>query len=182
MAQVIEFESNGLKYQTLTQSGVTLMFAALPARLHAYAIIQVSVSNGSSGPYVIRPEDFTFERGSGGGAVRAAAAGSVVQVLSKSGGRSDVLHLVTAYENSLYGVLKMRSTNGYEQRREAALLFGSSHFRAAAAASAIALVQTKLLPGQSTDGAVFFPSAGKALGPGRVIVRTNTDVFEFRAD
>ena len=29
-AQVIEFESNGLKYQTLTRSGVTVMFAIMP--------------------------------------------------------------------------------------------------------------------------------------------------------
>src|ERR1043165_4540934 len=61
-AQVIEFESNGLKYQTLTRSGVTLMFAVMPQHLHEYAIIQVAVSNGSSAPYVIRPEDFTFVR------------------------------------------------------------------------------------------------------------------------
>ena len=32
-AQVIEFETNGLKYQTLTKSGVTIMFATLPQRL-----------------------------------------------------------------------------------------------------------------------------------------------------
>jgi hypothetical protein len=40
-------------------------------------------------------------------------------------------------------------------------------------------VQTKLLPGESTDGAVFFDADGKALGLGRLVVRTNTDVFEF---
>ena len=61
-AQVIEFETNGLKYQTLTKSGVTIMFATLPQRLHDYAILQVAVSNGSKAPYMIRPEDFTYER------------------------------------------------------------------------------------------------------------------------
>jgi hypothetical protein len=45
-AQVIEFETNGLKYQTLTKSGVTIMFATLPQRLHDYAILQVAVSSG----------------------------------------------------------------------------------------------------------------------------------------
>ena len=35
--QVIEFESNGLKYQTLSKSGVTLMFAPLAYRLKSYA-------------------------------------------------------------------------------------------------------------------------------------------------
>src|ERR1035438_2834466 len=61
-AQAIEYESNGLKYQTLTKSGVTLIFAVLPSHLHEYTTIQVAVSNGSVGPYVIRPEDFTYER------------------------------------------------------------------------------------------------------------------------
>ena len=42
-----------------------------------------------------------------------------------------------------------------------------------------AMVQTKLAPGESTDGAVFFPSDGKPLGPGYLVVRTNTDVFHF---
>ena len=49
--------------------------------------------------------------------------------------------------------------------------------KAAAAASALAFVQTKLTPGESTDGAVFFD--GKSLGAGHLVVRTNTDTFEF---
>ena len=48
--------------------------------------------------------------------------------------------------------------------------------------SAIALVQIKLTPGQSTDGAVFFPNEGKVLNGGRVIVNTNTDTFEFKTE
>ena len=46
----------------------------------------------------------------------------------------------------------------------------------------MAMVQTKLAPGESTDGAVFFSTEGKPLGPGRVVVRTNTDVFEFNPE
>ena len=61
--QVIEFESNGLKYQTLTKRGVTVMYAHLAAHMHEFSILQVAVSNGSPGPYTIRPEDFTFVRG-----------------------------------------------------------------------------------------------------------------------
>src|SRR5271157_1429799 len=64
-AQVIQFDSNGLHFQTLTRSGVTIMFAHLPARLHEYSIIQVDISNGSAGPYVIRPEDFSIEYADG---------------------------------------------------------------------------------------------------------------------
>ena len=73
-AQVIEFESNGLKYRTLTRSGVTVMWAYLPMQLHDYNVIQVAVSNGSGGPYVIRPEDFSFVR-TDGRTVKASSAG-----------------------------------------------------------------------------------------------------------
>ena len=132
--QVIEFEANGLKYQTLSKSGVTLMFATLAYRLRAYAVIQASVANGSEAPYIIRPEDFVFYRADGT-SVRASTANSVVQMLSEKGGSSDVLKLVNAYELSLYGIPNMRSTNGYEQRRQAALLSGGNRFRAAAAAA-----------------------------------------------
>ena len=180
-AQVIEFESNGLKYQTLTRSGVTVMFAPLPSHVHEYAIIQVAVSNGSPGPYVIRPEDFTFVR-SDGVTRRGAPARSVISMLMQKGSGSDVVKLVTTYEASIYGNQHLKSTNGYEQRRQAALSMGSTRLKAAAAASSVALVQTKLAPGQSTDGAVFFPAGGKPLGPGRVVVRTSSDLFEFKTD
>ena len=79
-AQVIEFESNGLKYQTLTRSGVTLIFAQLPGQVSGYSMIQVSVSNGSGAPYTIRPEDFSFVR-SDGPAIRGEAAKDVVACL-----------------------------------------------------------------------------------------------------
>jgi hypothetical protein len=36
-----------------------------------------------------------------------------------------------------------------------------------------------LAQGESTDGAVFFVTEGKPLGPGHLVVRTNTDLFEF---
>lgn len=54
--------------------------------------------------------------------------------------------------------------------------------KAAATASAIALVQTKMAKGESTDGAVFFATDGKPLGPGHLIIRTNTDTFNFMTE
>lgn len=180
-AQVIEFESNGLKYQTLTKSGVTIMFATLPQHLHDFAILQVAVSNGSKAPYIIRPEDFTYVRLDASG-LRASAARDVVSMLEQKGSASDVIKLVTTYENSIYGNQHLKSTNGYEQRRQSVLAMGSVKLKAAAAASALALVQTKLMPGESTDGAVFFPTDGKLLGFGHLVVRTNTDVFNFTTD
>jgi len=180
-AQVIEFESNGLKYQTLTKAGVTIMFAHLPPRVHEYSILEVAISNGSAGPYVVRPEDFNFVRADGA-TVRAAAARTVIAMLMDKGNSGDVIKLVTTYEASVYGNQHFKSTNGYESRRQAALATGGTRLRAAAAANALALAQTKLAPGESTDGAVFFPTEGKAFGPGRLVVRTNTDVFQFNAE
>ena len=180
-AQVIEFESNGLKYQTLTKSGVTIMFDTLPQRLHDYAILQVAVSNGSKAAYVIRPEDFTYVR-LDGSVLRADAARVAVTLLEQRGSASDVIKLVTSYETAIYGNQHLKSTNGYEQRRQSVLAMGSTKLKAAAAASALALIQTKLLPGESTDGAVFLPTDGKVLGFGHLVVRTNTDVFNFTTD
>jgi len=179
-AQVIQFESNGLRYQTLTRSGVTIMFAHLPRHLHEYSIIQVAVSNGSAGPYVIRPEDFSIE-GADGAAVRGAPAHDIIDMLMQKGSGGDVVKLVTTYEAGIYGNPHLKSTNGYESRRQAALAVSSTRLRAAAAASAIALVQTRLAPGDSTDGAVFFAET-KLLAGGKLIVRTNTDVFQFNAE
>jgi hypothetical protein len=180
-AQVIEFESNGLKYLTLTRSGVTVMFAAMPQRLHDYAIIQVAVSNGSRAPYIIRPEDFTFVRADGV-VLRATSAHNVVAMLEQKGSAGDVVKLVNSYEAAIYGNSRLKSTNGYESRRQAAMVLGSTKLKAAATASALAMVQTKLAPGESTDGAVFFATEGRPLGPGHLVVRTNTDVFDFTTD
>ncbi|HTS28438.1 MAG TPA: hypothetical protein VMH81_21340 [Bryobacteraceae bacterium] len=179
-AQVIEFESNGLKYQALTRSGVTVMFAPMPAHLHEYAIIQVAVSNGSAGPYVIRPEDFSYVR-QNGEVIKATPSHTVINMLFQKGSGNDVVKLVQAYEAGVYGNPHLRSTNGYEQRRLAALAMSATRVRSAAIASALTLVQAKLAQGESTDGAVFFVTEGKPLGPGHLVVRTNTDTFEFLA-
>ena len=60
-------------------------------------------------------------------------------------------------------IRKYKATNGYEQRRQSALAeFTSTRINSRGRGSAIALVQTKLGPGQSTDGAVFYILASKA--------------------
>jgi hypothetical protein len=181
-AQTIEFESNGLRYQALTRSGVTVMVAPLASRVHEYTVLQAAVSNGSQGPYTIRPEDFTFVRNDGS-VLRAEQSASVINLLMRKGSANDVVRLVTAYETSVYGNPHFKSTNGYEQRRLAAIAMGgSTRFRAAAAASAVAFVRSKLVPGETTDGAVFFSNLGKPLSGGKIVVRTNTDVFEFNSN
>lgn len=158
------------------------MFAHMPKNLKEFSILQVAVSNGSGSHYTIRPEDFRYVRGDGS-VVHATPARQVVSMLLEKGSRNDVIRLVSTYEAGLYGIQRMLSTNGYEQRRQAALAeVQSTKLKAAAAASAIALVQIKLGPGQSTDGAVFFANDGKPLSSGHVIVDTNTDTFEFKGE
>jgi hypothetical protein len=181
-AQVIEFDSAGLKFKALTRGGVTVMFAPLPAHIHDYAILQVSVTNGAKIPWAIRPEDFRFER-TDGQKIQASPAESVIHMITERGSHGDVAKLMATYEAALYGMPNVHSTNGYESRRQNALGDGGSiKVRAAAAASAVALVTTKLKPGESTDGAVFYLTQGKPLGSGRLVVNTAGETFEFPVD
>ncbi len=178
-AQIIDFESNGLHYKTLTKGGVTVMFAYLPAHLKEYSIVQASISNGSPIAWTVKPEDFSYKR-QDGTVEQASAALAVVNSLLSKASRHDVVKLVTTYEAGIYGNVNFQTTNGYETRRQSALAEGvSSRLKAGAAASAIALVPTKLNAGESTDGAVFFPSLGKPLGPGTMLVHTGGEFFEF---
>jgi hypothetical protein len=180
-AQIVQFESGGLKYQTLTKNGFTIMVAPLPRQIHDYSIFQVAVSNGTPIAWSIRPEDFTFER-SDGAILHASPANQVVDSLIARAKRGDIIKLITAYESGLYGLQKFKSTNGYESRRQDALAFGSGKIKAAAAASAIAFVRTRLDPGDSTDGAIFYATQGKPLGPGKLVVDAAGEKFEFYPD
>lgn len=178
-AQIIEFESGGLTYRTLTRGSVTVMWAHLPMHIKQYAVLQVAISNGSPVSWQVKPEDFSFSK-SDGGTVAALPAATVVQQMMDHGSRNDVIKLTTAYEAALFGNTRMHSTNGYEVRRQYAQAeLGGGKFRAAAAASAIALVSGKLLPGQSTDGAIFFVNNGKLLGAGKLTVDVAGEIFEF---
>ncbi|MEO7144198.1 MAG: hypothetical protein ABI165_11940 [Bryobacteraceae bacterium] len=181
-AQVIEFDSGGLRYQTLTKGGMTIMYAPLPSHIREYTILQVAVSNGSPIAWSVRPEDFTFERPDGT-LIQSMAARTVIIGFMEKASRGDVIKLVSTYETNLYGISHFKSTNGYEERRQNALAEVSSRkIKAAAAASAIAFVQTKLAPGQSTDGAIFYDTAGKPMGPGKLVVHAAGEVFEFQSD
>ncbi|MBV8820762.1 MAG: hypothetical protein JO022_20545 [Acidobacteriaceae bacterium] len=178
----IEFESNGLRYKTLTKNGLTIMFTPLPSHVKEYSVLQVAISNGSEVSWTVKPEDFRYER-TDGTATNASPALSVVNSLLTKASRHDVIKLVTAYEAGVYANTRMQSTNGYEQRRQSALAeVNSARIKAAAAASAIALVPTRLKPGESTDGAVFFPNNGKAFGPGKLFVHAAGEDFVFSSE
>ena len=178
-AQVIEFESSGLIYRTLTRNGLTIMWASLPSHVKSYSIVQVVVSNGSKVPWVVKPQDFRFDR-SDGVVLLPIPANTVIDSMLQRASRNDVIRLVTAYEAGLYGNFKLRSTDGYEARRQSALAeVASAKLKAAAAASAIAFVPVKVTPGMSTDGAIFFVNGGKPLGAGKLTVHAAGEVFEF---
>lgn len=178
-AQVIEFESNGLKYQTMTRSGVTVMFATLPSHLKGYSVFQVAVSNGSRYITTVDPEDFIFKRDNGP-SEKALPARTVVKRMLDKANRDDVIKMVGTYEVGLYGLQRMQSTNGYEQRRQSAIgEFGGARLKAAAATSAIAFVKMKLAAGESTDGAIFYNTEKNGLGAGRLTVRLAGELFEF---
>jgi len=181
-AQIIQFESGGLKYKTMTRDGVTVMFAVLPTRIHDYAVLQVAISNGSPVSWPVKPEDFKFERPDGS-VIEALSATTVIDTLMEKARGSDVIRLTAAYENALYGNTEIHSTNGYESRRQNAMAAtGSNKLNAAAAASAIALVAAKLAPHQSTDGAIFYSNQGKPLGAGRLVVKIGEETFAFPVD
>jgi hypothetical protein len=178
--QVIDFESNGLHYQAMTRSGVTITFAKLPPHIAEYNAMQVTVTNGSPISWTVRPEDFTFVR-SDGTSIRAMPADTVIDVLLAHATKGDVVKLQLLYESSIYALpANYRSTAGYEHRREAAMtVFVNPRFKAAAAASAITFVPTKLKPGDSTDGAIFFQNREKVLGQGRLLVHAAGENYNF---
>ena len=110
----------------------------------------------------------------------ALPASLVVRSLVDRASTSDVIKLVNVYETSLYGNTRYKATHGFEERRQSALTdFTSSRLKAAATASAIAFVQTKVAPGQSTDGAVFYSLGGKPFTSGALRVLVSGSVFEF---
>jgi hypothetical protein len=184
-AQVIEYESNGLKYQTATRRGLTVIVSHLPNHVAGFGLIQVAISNGSQVYWTVRPESFQYVR-SDGSVNAAIPADNVVDLLLDKASHADVVKLVSSYESALYGIPHMRTTNnGWEQRRQNAMSYGMpTRLKAAAVASAIALGQTRLQPGQTTDGAVFLTLGRdvKVLTGGRIVFRCEGETFEFNPD
>src|SRR4051812_22291919 len=83
--QVIEFESNGLRYHALTRNGLTIMLASLPRHIREYSVVQVAVSNGGTQAQTLRPEDFLFIRDDGAEVNPAAARAVVHDLVDRAG-------------------------------------------------------------------------------------------------
>ena len=177
----IIFESHGLEYEALTKNGITVMFAPLPPHISDFNVVQVTITNGSLVSWTVKPLDFTFTR-QDGNVLPTVSADYVVETLLAKANRSDVIKLQLLYDNSIYGLENFRSTNGYEQRRQAAMaVFVNRGFIAAAEASAITFVPIKLKPGDSTDGAIFLENRtkDKTLGAGHFLAHTCGETFIF---
>ena len=177
---MIEYEANGLKYQTATRKGLTVIVTQLPSHVAGFGMAQVSIANGSQMYWTVKPEQFSWVKQQV--ALNALPAKQVVDMLLDHGSHADVVKLVASYENALYGIPNMRSTNGYEERRQNAMNYGMpAKLKAAAVASAIALGPTRLAAGQSTDGAVFIPltKETRSLAGGRLVFRCEGEVFDF---
>src|SRR5258708_40130850 len=89
-AQVIDFESNGLHYKTLTRNGITVMFATLPIHIRDYDIMQIAISNGSPISWTVKPEDFSVRK-TDGGVFPAAPAMAVVNSFIKKSRHTGVI-------------------------------------------------------------------------------------------
>src|SRR4051812_13587491 len=61
-AQVIEYEANGMKYQTLSRKGLTIIVTHMPNHVAGFGLIQVSISNGSDFYWTVEPQDFVYIR------------------------------------------------------------------------------------------------------------------------
>ncbi len=182
-AQVIEYEVNGIKYQTLSRQGLTVIMTLLPNQVAGFGLVQVSISNGSDHYWTVAPEDFSYVRPET--SMSAIPTEQMVDILLDKASHGDVVKLVTAYENTLYAIPHMKSTNGYEQRRQGSMTIGiNAKLKAAATASAIALAQTRLAAGQSTDGSIFIPLTRdqKTLAGGHLVFRSGGETFEFNPD
>src|SRR5690242_917768 len=121
-AQVIEYEVNGLKYQTLSRGGLTVIMTRMSEHVAGFGLVQVSISNGSDHYWTVAPTDFSYVRAEISS--KGISAGEAVDVMLDKGSHADVVKLVTTYENNLYAVPHMKSTNGYEKRREGMMSYG----------------------------------------------------------
>jgi len=164
-------------------SGLMIAGATVTVMNVDTGITDTTITNGSGIYWTVRPEQFSYVRD--GVPLTALSANDVVNLLLAHGSHADVVKLVTSYESTLYGIPHMRSTNGYELRRQNAAGSGMPQkLEAAAIASAIAFAQTRIAPGQSTDGALFIPLNHeiKTLAGGKLVAKVEGQTFEFNPD
>src|ERR1700690_2279618 len=75
--QVIEYEANGMKYQTLSRKGLTVIITHMPNHVAGFGLIQISISNGSDMYWMVQPEDFAYIKNDT--PMTAISAGQIVE-------------------------------------------------------------------------------------------------------
>ena len=142
-----------------SREGVTVMIAPLERTILEYSTAQVWISNNSGRPLPIAPQWFAASLE--GGASSAAVQDTVVlsDIRKHASGR-DIEELVRAYESLLLGLPDEKAVGYYEQRKRAAMASGGK-MRAAIMANVIILPETRLRPGETIDGTLFFRAGGK---------------------
>ena len=178
LGQVIEFRSSGMDYQVLTRRGLTVMCAEMPLKTARYSLVHVAVSNGSEETWQVDTASFAIEYDSGK-RVAAVSEQRVIDEFFRTARRSELVKLQAAYEAAVYTNQYIRPNNSYEKRRLSALAIGPKGLKASAAAAAITFVSGKVHPGDSTDGAMFFPVPGRNPGQGKIVAQLGGETFEF---
>ena len=143
-----------------------------------YSLVHVAVSNGSEETWQVDTASFAIEYDSGE-RVRAVSEQRVIDEFFRTARRSELVKLQAAYEAAVYTNQYIRPNNSYEKRRLSALAIGPKGLKASAAAAAITFVSGKVHPGDSTDGAVFFPVPGRNPGQGKIVAELGGETFEF---
>ncbi len=165
-AQSIEFPYRGLDYSMVSKDGITVMVAPMNLNILNYSAAHVWITNGSKRPVHVEPQYFVAHaQGSKQPAAADFAAipdAVVVTEVMQHARMNDVLALVRAYEQNLYGFRNDNAINYYQTRKQVAAAEGSGrHFRAAAMVSAIMLAKTDVPPGEFREGTIFFSTPDK---------------------
>jgi len=160
-AQSIQFPYRGLDYSMVSKEGLTVMVAPMKLSLLNYSAAHVWVTNGSKAVIRLDPR-FFVARARGlkqvePGDFVAISDSTVVADVMQRASMNDVLVLVRAYEQNLYGFKNDSAINYYQARKQIAAAEGSGRrFRAGAMVSAIILPKTDVPPGEFREGTIFF--------------------------
>lgn len=143
-----------------SRDGVTVMIAPLERTILEYSTAQVWISNNSPRALPIAPQGFTATV-EGGASFTAAQDTVVLNDIRRHASGRDIEELVQAYESMLLGLPDEKAMGYYEQRKRAAMSSGGK-MRAAIMANVIILPETRLRPGETIDGTLFFRQPGKS--------------------
>ncbi len=166
LCQAINVPYRGLDYSMISKGGLTVMVAPMSLSILNYSAAHVWVTNGSGRPVHLEPQSFVARTRSARQAQPAEFAALsdaiVVKQVMDRAKFNDIMALVRAYEQNLYGFRNPDAINYYEVRKQVAAASGGSRkLRAAATVSAIILPRSDIPPGEFREGTIFFQTGDK---------------------